>query len=56
MTTPNRYNQGKIYKITNNCDDMIYMGVGAAVGCRSQRRQQVGRGWFRETKRQEATS
>ena len=27
-----------------------------AVGCRSQRRQQLGRGWFRETKRQEATS
>ena len=26
MTTPNRYNQGKIYKITNNCDDMIYIG------------------------------
>ena len=31
-------------------------GDGAAVECRSQRRQQLGRGRFREMKRQGATS
>ena len=30
MTTNNRYTNGKIYQITNNLNDMIYIGARAA--------------------------